>query len=176
MERIQRIIETMSSNATVNQLLLISVTFVVNFFVPIIPIILTCWFCIFVDMYYGIKVSIKLNKNKPDHKVQSRLSWRGTISKLKDTATLLMLTQAIETFIIGDDSPLSVLTGTAAVVITVTELWSIIENLNTLNPDGPWRVFAAVLRKKGEKHLDVDLEDYLTIPKDEKDIQIDKHV
>lgn len=176
MDRIQRIVEFMSSNAAINQLVIISFTFVVNFFVPIIPIVLTCWLCIFIDMYYGIKVAVMLNKDKPNYKVESRLSWRGTIVKLKDTATLLILTQAIETFVIGGESPLSILTGTAAVVITLTELWSIIENLNTLNPQGPWRVFAAVLRKKGEKHLDVDLEEYLKLPKNEENIQTDKHV
>ena len=34
----------------------------------------------------------------------------------------------------------TLLSGGATVLICLTELWSIIENLNTLDPTGPWKI------------------------------------
>ena len=50
-----------------------------------------------------------------------------------------------------------VLTGGATIIISLTELWSIIENLNTLNPHGPWKVLGAFLKKKGEEYTGIEL-------------------
>ena len=52
-----------------------------------------------------------------------------------------------------------VLTGGATVIIGLTELWSILENLNTLNPKGPWRALGKFLKKKGEDYTGINIED-----------------
>jgi hypothetical protein len=54
-----------------------------------------------------------------------------------------------------------ILTGGATVVIALTELWSILENLNTLNPEGPWKALGKFLKKKGEDFIgtEIDLND-----------------
>jgi len=54
-----------------------------------------------------------------------------------------------------------VLTGGTTVIIALTELWSIIENLNTINPHGPWKALGKFLKKKGEDYIgtEIDLDD-----------------
>ena len=49
------------------------------------------------------------------------------------------------------------MTGGATVIIALTELWSIIENLNTLNPDGPWKALGKFLKKKGEEYIGTEI-------------------
>lgn len=56
-----------------------------------------------------------------------------------------------------DQSGVFLLTGGATIIITLTELWSIIENLNTLDPKGPWKLLGKFLRKKGEDYTGIDL-------------------
>jgi hypothetical protein len=51
-----------------------------------------------------------------------------------------------------------VLTGGATIIIGLTELWSILENLNTLDPKGPWRALGRFLKKKGEDHIGMEIE------------------
>lgn len=54
----------------------------------------------------------------------------------------------------------TVLSGGATVLICLTELWSILENLNTLNPDGPWKVLKKYLKKKGEDLAGIELDEH----------------
>jgi len=58
-----------------------------------------------------------------------------------------------------DQDGVFVLTGGATVIIGLTELWSIIENINTLDPNGPWRILGKFLKKKGEDYTGIDLEE-----------------
>lgn len=58
-----------------------------------------------------------------------------------------------------DESGVFLLTGGATIIITLTELWSILENLNTLDPKGPWRMLSRFLRKKGEDYTGIELHD-----------------
>lgn len=43
-------------------------------------------------------------------------------------------------------------------LIAGVELWSVIENLATLYPDGPWKLLNKFIRKKGEKYLDITID------------------
>lgn len=147
----QRIIEYLQNNQFLRQSLVFVLAFVVDFFTPLMPIILACYTCILVDMYYGIKVACKQGAA-----IRSRYGWTGTIKKFRDTSIALVLCNVIERFIIGLDSPFALLTVVLAVVITLTELLSIVENLNTLDPDGPWKIFGAFLAKKGANKLGID--------------------
>lgn len=37
-------------------------------------------------------------------------------------------------------------------------MWSIIENLNTVDPNGPWKIIGKFLKKKGEDYTGIELE------------------
>lgn len=145
----QRIIDYVQGNSALKNALLIVVAFVVDFFSPIVPIILACYLCIFVDMFYGVKVAYKQKK------IRSRYAWTGTIKKLRDASIALVLCNVIERFIIGPDSPFALLTVLVAVVVSVTELLSILENLYILDPNGPWRLLGKIIAKKSSDKLGV---------------------
>lgn len=118
---------------------------------PIMPLIILCFVTILIDCYFGIKVAIKQKQ-----KVESKLSWNGSIKKIKETFLVLTLARAIE-FYIFKQTGMYILTGGAALLISLTELWSILENMNTLNPYGPWKAISTFLRKKGNDYLGVDI-------------------
>lgn len=122
------------------------------FYAPIIPLLICCFMFTVVDMGYGIKVACKLNK-----KIESHKGWKGTITKLFDEFTIISLARLLEASVFGADD-VSVLTGGTTVIIGLTELWSILENLNTLNPKGPWKALGKFLRKKGEDYIGTEIE------------------
>ena len=88
----------------------------------------------------------------------SKRSWSGTLTKLRDEFVLILLAHLIE-YVILNEPGIDYLSGGVTVVISLTELWSILENLNTLNPEGPWRSLGKFLRKKGIDHIGIDLHD-----------------
>ena len=68
-----------------------------------------------------------------------------------------MLAHLLEYVVLDDQMPL-VLTGGATVIICLTELWSILENLNTLDPDGPWKSLGRFLKKKGGEYTGINIQ------------------
>lgn len=123
------------------------------FFMPIVGLLITCFATTFIDMLYGMKVARKQNK-----KITSNKNWKGTLYKLKDEFAILGLARLIEFTVLGTEG-VFVLTGGATIIISLTELWSIIENLNTLNPDGPWKILKRFLKKKGEDYTGISLDE-----------------
>lgn len=123
------------------------------FFAPISALLVSCFAFTTVDMFYGIKVACKQKK-----KIQSSKSWKGTLTKLIDEFVIISLARLLEFSVLGNTG-VFVLTGGVTVIIGLTELWSIIENLNTLNPDGPWKALGKFLKKKGEEHIGFELDD-----------------
>ena len=121
------------------------------YFAPIAGLLFACFACTTVDLFYGIKVAKKAGK-----KLQSNKSWKGTLRKLRDEFTIIALGHLVE-HAVGGAAGITLLSGGATVLICLTELWSILENLNTLNPDGPWRILGGWLRKKGEDYTGVTL-------------------
>ena len=124
---------------------------VISYFAPIWYLLVICFATTAIDMIYGLKVARKFKK-----KLESGKNWSGTIRKIKDEAIILAILHSIE-WAVMDESGVFLLTGGATVVITLTELWSIIENLNTLDPKGPWRLLGKFLRKKGEDYTGIEL-------------------
>ena len=124
---------------------------VVSYFAPIWYLLVICFATTTLDMIYGFKVARKLKK-----KIESGKNWEGTIRKLKDEGIILALLHGLE-WAVFDESGVFLLTGGAAVIISLTEIWSIIENLNTLDPKGPWRMLGKFLRKKGEDYTGIEL-------------------
>ena len=124
---------------------------VIGYFAPIWYLLVICFATTIVDMCYGFKVARKFKK-----KIESGKNWSGTIRKLKDEAIILSLVHGLEWAVL-DQSGVFLLTGGVTAIITLTELWSIIENLNTLDPKGPWRLLGKFLRKKGEDYTGIEL-------------------
>ena len=123
------------------------------YIVPIVGLLVACFAFTTVDMIYGIKVAKKLGQ-----KITSKKNWRGTLQKIKDEFTILLLAHLLEYTVLNDGVPL-VLTGGATVIICLTEMWSILENLNTLDPNGPWKSIGVFLRKKGEEYTGMNTND-----------------
>lgn len=122
---------------------------------PIAALLVCCFAFTAADMFYGIKVACKQKK-----KITSNKNWKGTIVKLLDEFSLISLARLLEYSVLGSDD-VFVLTGGITVIISLTELWSILENLNTLNPSGPWKALGKFLKKKGEDYIgtEIDLSD-----------------
>ena len=122
------------------------------YFTPIVGLLVACFSCSVVDMCYGIKVALKNGK-----KITSKKNWKGTLVKIKDEFALILLAHLIEYVLFGADATLF-LSGGITAIVTLTELWSILENLNTLNPDGPWRMLSKFLKAKGEEYTGIELD------------------
>lgn len=119
---------------------------------PIVALLVCCFAFTAVDMFYGLKVAHKFKK-----KIESSKTWTGTITKLLDEWVIISLARLLEMSVIDSDG-VFVLTGGATVIISLTELWSILENLNTLNPHGPWKSLGKFLKKKGEDYIGTEIE------------------
>lgn len=129
-----------------------AVTAATAFITPIKGLLSICFATTMVDMVCGWRVARKQNK-----KIESSKNWKGTLRKIIDEFTILALAHGLEWAVL-DESGVFLLTGGATVIITLTELWSIIENLNTIDPNGPWKVLGKFLKKKGEDYTGIELD------------------
>jgi len=148
---IAHMLSSITGNSAVGKAGVIIGAMLAAIFAPIAGLLATCFAATILDMFYGIKVA-----RKRKQKITSDKNWHGTLIKLLDEFTIISLARLIEMTVLGS-SGVFVLTGGATIIISLTELWSIIENLNTLNPDGPWRVLGAFLKKKGEEYTGIEL-------------------
>lgn len=123
----------------------------IAYLTPIKWLLCICFATTVIDMIYGLRVAGKQKK-----KIESGKNWKGTISKLWHEFVIIALAHGIEWAIL-DETGVFFLTGGVAAIITLTELWSIIENLNTLDPHGPWKLLGNFLRKKGEDYTGIEL-------------------
>lgn len=144
---ISHMLECIAGNSVVNKAILVCGSALASLFVPIIGLLVTCFACTAVDMVYGIKVARKFKQKITSHK-----NWRGTLGKILDEFTIIGLARLIEMTVLGFEHPF-VLTSGATAIIALTELWSILENLNTLNPEGPWKSLGKFLKNKGEQYV-----------------------
>lgn len=142
----------MVNGSVIGKYILGACSAVAAYLAPIWYLLVICFATTAIDMVYGWKVARKFKK-----KLESRKNWKGTLRKIKDEAIILSLLHGLEWAVV-DQSGVFILTGGAAVIITLTEIWSIIENLNTLDPDGPWRALGKFLRKKGEEYTGIELD------------------
>ena len=125
------------------------------FFTPIAGLITACFLLNIADLITGLEVAVKQGKT-----LWSRKTWTGTIKKIRQESVVIVLMHVIEHFAMSAITTTTVLSGGATVLICLTELWSILENLNTVNPKGPWRVLEAFLKHKGEEYsgLEIDID------------------
>lgn len=145
-------INSISGNTFVGKTIITIGALLTAYFTPIIGLLITCFATSLVDMVYGIQVA------KMQHsKITSSKTRRGTWNKIKAEFAIIALARLLEFTVVGTTG-VFVLTGGATVIITLTELWSILENLNTLYPNGPWRSLSKYLKKKGEAYTGIDLD------------------
>ena len=152
MNAIGRMFEGFSAGTPLGKFMIAAGSIITAFYSPIAALLLACFAFTVVDLIYGIKVARKLKK-----KIKSNKSWKGTLSKLEHEFVIISLARLLE-YAVLDDTGVFVLTGGATVIIGLTELWSILENLNTLNPKGPWKALGKFLRKKGEDYIGTEIE------------------
>lgn len=138
---------------------------VTAFYSPIATLLVACFAFTAVDMFYGIKVAMKQKR-----KIESHKTWKGTLTKLIDEFVIISLARLLE-YAVLDDTGVFVLTGGATVIVGLTELWSILENLNTLNPHGPWKALSKFLKKKGEDYIGTEID--LSNDDDTKHTEVD---
>ena len=155
LDSIGRMFEGLSGGSQAGKLGIAVGSLVTAFYSPIAALLLCCFAFTVADMFYGIKVSHKFKQKITSHK-----NWKGTIVKILDEWTIISLARLLELSVLGEQG-VFVLTGGATVIIGLTELWSILENLNTLNPQGPWKALGKFLKKKGEDYIgtEIDLDD-----------------
>ena len=125
---------------------------ITGFIAPVQSLLLICFATTVMDMIFGIRVARKQKKM-----IESGKNCKGTLRKIIDEFTIILLAQGIEWAVL-DESGVFVLTGGVTAIVTLTELWSIIENLNTIDPKGPWRILGKFLKKKGEDYTGIELD------------------
>ena len=151
-QSIGHMFECLSGNTWLGKVAIAGGALLTAYFTPIVGLLAACFSCSVVDMCYGIKVAAVQGK-----KITSKRNWKGTLVKIKDEFALILLAHLIEYAIFGADATV-ILSGGITTIVTLTELWSILENLNTLNPDGPWKMLSRFLKKKGEEYTGIDLD------------------
>jgi phage-related holin len=156
---IGRMFEGFSAGTPVGKFAIAAGSLLAAFYSPISALLVACFVFTITDLIYGLKVAHKFKK-----KLTSKKNWKGTLNKLEHEFVIISLARLLEFAVLGDTG-VFVLTGGATVIIGLTELWSILENLNTLNPDGPWKMLGKFLKKKGEDYTGINLE----LSKDEQD-------
>ena len=145
-------LESITQGTFVGKLLISTGAVLTAYFTPILGLLLTCFTTTIVDMLYGFKLAHKQHK-----KITSDKNRKGTLTKLRDELIIVCLARLVEFTVIGT-SGVFILTGGVTVIIALTEIWSILETLNTLNPNGPWRSLSKFLKKKGEDYTGIDLD------------------
>lgn len=145
--------EGLSAGTTIGKIGIALGSLLTAFYSPIAALLVALFAFTVADMFYGIKVARKQNK-----KITSDKNWKGTITKLLDEFAIISLARLLEYAVMGEGQGVFILTGGVVVIIGLTELWSILENLNTLNPNGPWRALGAFLKKKGEDYIGTEID------------------
>lgn len=119
-------------------------------FSPLWVILLLLLLLILADAFLGCKVSRQ-------HKIkcESRRLWK-TLRKFGWCGAIVWFANRIDIdiFVSFDAHLVEFFAGAIAGV----ELWSIIENLASLYPDGPWKILNKFIRSKGEKYLNITID------------------
>lgn len=121
-----------------------------TFFLPIWTTIMAVCALIFIDMILGIRVSISKGM-----RIESRRFW-STLKKFGWSAMAISCAHITDTYIMTSFD--AHLVEAFAGMIAGVELWSIVENLQTLDPTGPWRICSKFVKTKGEKYLDITID------------------
>lgn len=149
---IARVINLLGNNSFYGKLWVGAGALLAAYFTPIVGLLFACFAFTTTDLIFGLQVAKKAGK-----KLTSSRSWKGTLSKIKQEFIIIALCRLLEHAAMGAES-VTLLSGGCTVLICLTELWSIIENLNTLDPTGPWKILKKFLKKKGEDYVGIELD------------------
>lgn len=125
-------------------------SWVAGSFTPLWTVLFILLLIILVDAYLGGKIAFKNQK-----KFESRRLWK-TLRKFGWCGVIIWFANQIDANILASID--AHLVEFFAGLIAGVELWSVIENLATLYPDGPWKLLNKFIRKKGEKYLDITID------------------
>lgn len=173
---IGNVLQTVADNF-ISKLSVLIGSVTIAFFTPIAGLLFACFALNTADLISGLQVAYK--QGKP---LTSRKTWTGTIKKIRQESAVIVLLHIIEHFAMAAMDT-TILSGSATVLICLTEMWSVLENLNTVNPDGPWKMLGAFLKKKGEDYTGLTLKinkngkvDYTNTSNDDKCVEVDKEL
>lgn len=125
-------------------------SWVAGSFTPLWTVLFILLLIILIDAYLGGKIAFKNQK-----KFESRRLWK-TLHKFGWCGAIIWFANQIDAnILVSIDAHLVEF---FAGLIAGVELWSVIENLATLYPDGPWKLLNKFIRKKGEKYLDITID------------------
>lgn len=127
-------------------------TGLISFFAPIQIPITAVGILIILDAIYGYKVSKKYGHTK----IESRKAWK-TIWKVRDAAVAITSASIIDRLVVAsiDLHAVEILAG----MIALVEFWSLLESFSDLYPQWKiWSILQKVIKKKGEKYLDISLD------------------
>lgn len=125
-------------------------SYIIGSFVPLYSILLVLLILVVTDAILGCKVSLKRG-----NKCESRRLWK-TLRKFGWCGAIVWFANRINTdILVSFDAHLVEFFAGA---IAGVELWSIIENLSELYPNGPWKVLSKFIKAKGEKYLDITID------------------
>lgn len=125
---------------------------ITSIFAPVYVPILALVALMGLDAIYGYKVSRKYGHKK----IESRKAWK-TLWKMRDAIVAVCGAHVMDEFIITSINLHGV--EFVAGAIAMVEFWSLCEAMYELHPT--WKVFGVlkkVLKAKGEKYLEVDLD------------------
>lgn len=126
------------------------ISWIAGSFAPIWMVLLIVTLLIFTDAFLGCRVSTKAG-----NPCDSRRLWT-TIKKLCWCSAFIWFGCQIDTHILVSFN--AHLVEFFAGIISGVELWSVVENLNSLDPTGPWKIFSKFIKTKGEKYLDITID------------------
>lgn len=135
----------------------------VSLFAPVYIPIVALIFLMFVDAYYGYKVSRKYGHEK----IESHKAWK-TLWKMRDAITAICGAHVIDQLIVTSINLHAV--EFVAGAIAMVEFWSLLESMCELHPK--WVIFGLlkkVIKAKGEKYLEVNLDKELSDVSNTKD-------
>ena len=121
-----------------------------TFFVPLLPAIYITFSVIAFDAFLGCKVARK--RNMP---IETRKLWK-TLVKFLYCMALIVFGYTIDEYILVSLN--AHLVELFAGLICGVEVWSAVENLNEIDPTGPWRLLSKFIKSKGEKYLEITID------------------
>lgn len=127
-----------------------------SFFAPVWVPISAVGILILLDAVYGYKVSKKYGNTK----IESHKAWK-TIWKSRDAAVAITSASIIDRLVVSsiDLHAVEVIAG----MIALVEFWSLLESFSDLYPQWSiWKLLQKVIKKKGEKYLDISLDKELS--------------
>ena len=127
-----------------------AVSWLVGSFAPLGYVLFILFLLVMADAFLGCKVVLNAGK-----KIESRRLWK-TLRKFCWCGAIVWFADEIDRNIITSFN--AHLVEFFAGMIAGVELWSILENLATLYPDGPWKLLKKFIKTKGEKYLDITID------------------